>query len=48
MSDRPPIEWDDDGPVALRHVAAGAAVGVGFLFGAGVLLLVRRSLREGA
>jgi hypothetical protein len=48
VSDRPPIEWDDDGPVALRYVAAGAAVGVGFLFGAGVLLLVRRSLREGA
>ena len=48
MSDQPPIEWDDDGPVALRHVAAGAAVGVGFLLGAGVLLFVWRSLREGA
>jgi len=48
VSDRPPVEWDDDGPVALRHVAVGAAVGVGFLLGAGVLLFVRRSLREGA
>jgi hypothetical protein len=48
VADRPPIEWDDDGPASLRYVAAGAAVGVGFLLGAGVLLLVRRALREGA
>ena len=47
MSDRAPIEWDEDGPAAVRHVVAGAAVGVGFLVGAGVLLFAWRSLRAG-
>jgi hypothetical protein len=47
MSARAPIEWDDDGPAAGRHVVAGAAVGVGFLVGAGVLLFAWRSLRAG-
>lgn len=45
------IEWDDDpspGVDAARHVAVGAAVGVGLLAGGGLLVLVWRSLRAGA
>lgn len=51
MTTRPPVEWDDDpGPRldAIRHVAAGAAVGVGFCLAAGVLVFAWRSLRAGA
>lgn len=47
MADRPPIGWDEDGPAAARYVAAGAAVGVGFLVAAGVLLFAWRALRAG-
>jgi hypothetical protein len=48
VADRPPIEWDEDGFAAVRHVVAGAVVGVGFLVGAGALVLTWRSLRAGA
>lgn len=48
MSERSRIEWDDDGPDTLRHVAAGAVVGVGMLLGAGALRLVWRTFRAGA
>lgn len=43
-----PIEWDDDGPAAVRHVAAGAAVGVAFLLAGGALAFGWRALRAGA
>lgn len=50
MTDQP-IAWDDDpgpGLDAVRHVAAGAVVGVGFLLGAGVLVVAWRAFRAGA
>jgi hypothetical protein len=43
-----PIEWDDDIPAAVRHVAAGAAVGVGFLLVGGALAFGWTALRAGA
>ena len=43
-----PIEWDDDGPAAVRHVAAGAVVGVAFLLVGGALAFGWTALRAGA
>ncbi|MEF8856728.1 MAG: hypothetical protein V5A16_04835, partial [Haloplanus sp.] len=46
-----PIVWDDDagpGLDAVRHVAAGAAVGAGSLLAAGILRLAWRAFRVGA
>jgi hypothetical protein len=43
-----PIEWDADGPTAVRHVAAGAAVGVAFLLVGGALAFGWTALRAGA
>ncbi|AXG06688.1 hypothetical protein DU500_09740 [Haloplanus rubicundus] len=43
-----PIEWADDGPAAVRHVAAGAAVGVAFLLVGGALAFGWTALRAGA
>jgi hypothetical protein len=43
-----PIEWDDDGPAAVRHVAAGAVVGVAFLLVGGTLAFGWTALRGGA
>ena len=43
-----PIEWDDDGPAAVHHVAAGAVVGVAFLLVGGALAFGWTALRAGA
>lgn len=43
-----PIEWDDDDSAAVRHVAAGAVVGVAFLLVGGALAFGWTALRAGA